>query len=554
MKNFIEKRYKLLIGIIFVLFVALRIGGLTIPYHQDEYKWPLYAEEKIFAPGSVPHPPLTEFIYRVVGKQIGLDNFRFIPFAFSIANFFLLTYLSKLIFDKRTSVLASVLYAISFFSVLASLQVDVDGAVMVFFTLIMMLGYYRMRANNFKINYLNLGLIIVGAVLGFLVKVSFAIAIAAIILDFAFEKKLFSDKKKVFKFALYIIGVVAALTLVLIGIKLIFPYFDLSKALKYWEHFARFKDRGWLQIFIQGAKALLFLSPLLIMPALFATRDSLRKLRPFILFVAVGLVFYFILFDFSLGALDRYLTFLIVPLVLITAAAFGRALEEGEKVRKSDYIFVALAGGLIIALQFAYHFVPHIYPKTEWLARIVTLRWNFLYPFSGGSGPLPFYVSFLFIGLIWVTSLLFAITAKRSPNTLRRGLFIILVLGIIYNGVFIEEFELGKINGSTRMLVRDLGAYIKSHDEVKDVLVYNDNGGFDIYRMGKYERRIYAVPDFASTYIPIFEKFKGHIMLVDIPRFNPQSIYGMYFATCDIVYEKESGYIGAAILSCGNKK
>jgi hypothetical protein len=104
------------------------------------------------------------------------------------------------------------------------------------------------------------------------------------------------------------------------------------------------------------------------------------------------------------------------------------------------------------------------------------------------------------------------------------------------------------------MLVRDLGAYIKSHDEVKDVLVYNDNGGFDIYRMGKYERRIYAVPDFASTYIPIFEKFKGHIMLVDIPRFNPQSIYGMYFATCDIVYEKESGYIGAAILSCGNKK
>jgi hypothetical protein len=117
MKNFIEKRYKLLIGIIFVLFVALRIGGLTIPYHQDEYKWPLYAEEKIFAPGSVPHPPLTEFIYRVVGKQIGLDNFRFIPFAFSIANFFLLAYLSKLIFDKRTSVLASFLYAISFFSV-----------------------------------------------------------------------------------------------------------------------------------------------------------------------------------------------------------------------------------------------------------------------------------------------------------------------------------------------------------------------------------------------------------------------------------------------------
>ncbi len=554
MKDFIERNYLWLVGLIFIIFLALRLGGVTIPYHQDEYKWPLYAEEKVFAPGSIPHPPLTEFIYRIVGQKIGLDNFRLIPLTFSIANFFLLAYLSKIIFDKRTSLISLLLFSISYFSVLASLMVDVDGAVMVFFLLLMMTGYMKLRAGSFDFkggDWKWLVVLVVAAILGFLVKVSFFIGISAVILDFAIEKRFFDNKKRLIKFGLYTLGVIAFLTVVLLGVKFIFPYFDLSKALKYWEHFARFKDRGWLQILIQGVKSLFYLSPLLILPPLFSNKETINKLRPFSLFVVIGLVFYFILFDFSVGALDRYLAFLIVPLVILSAKVFDQFVGNGEKIKKSDLVFVVVSSVLVFAIQFANHFVPYVYPKTDWINRVFDLKWNFLYPFSGGSGPLPFYVSFLFIGIIWGVCLLFVLVAKIDKGFIKRSLFIVAFLGILYNFVFIEEYQVGKINGSARFLVDDLSSYIKSNKNIKDVLVYNDNGGFNIYRMGKYERRIYAVPDFADTYIPIFQKFQGHIMLVNIPRFNPESLYGNYFASCEIVYEKESVYIGAAVLNCG---
>ena len=140
MISFISKKKEfVLLVLIFILFLGLHLPGIHIPYHQDEYKWVEYSHPEIIPPGSVPHPPLTELIYTKIGPLVGDNNFRLIPFFFGVLNFFLLYYLVKIIFNKKTALLSVSLFTISFYSLLASLIVDVDGAVMPFFFLLMCL-------------------------------------------------------------------------------------------------------------------------------------------------------------------------------------------------------------------------------------------------------------------------------------------------------------------------------------------------------------------------------------------------------------------------------
>ena len=97
MEDFTNKKSWILVVILLVLFVGLHLPALHFPYHQDEYKWVFYSHPEITPPGTVPHPPLTEFISTKIGPVLGDLNFRFIPFFFGILNFFLIFYLAKVI-------------------------------------------------------------------------------------------------------------------------------------------------------------------------------------------------------------------------------------------------------------------------------------------------------------------------------------------------------------------------------------------------------------------------------------------------------------------------
>src|SRR3989344_1385402 len=130
---------------LFILFLVIRSPGLRLPYHQDEYKWPIIVNPALTEPGGIPHPPVGEFIYREFGRIAGYDNFRYVPFAFSILNFFLLFYLVKNIFNTKTAFWSVFLFSISFYSLLASLMVDTDGAIMPFFFLVMTIAYYKVK-------------------------------------------------------------------------------------------------------------------------------------------------------------------------------------------------------------------------------------------------------------------------------------------------------------------------------------------------------------------------------------------------------------------------
>lgn len=539
----LQKKEIIILGAIFALFVALHLPGLSLPYHQDEYKWPIIVNPELTEPGGIPHPPVGEAIYRHFGKIVGYDNFRIIPFVFGILNFFLLFYLVRNIFRVKTALWSVFLFFTSFYSLLATLMVDTDGAVMPFFFLILSIAYFELKKRNFQ-SLIWIALLLLGAVGGFLVKASFIIAIGAFVLDFVIEKGVFSDKKKFLKYLFYCIGFGVVLISALLLSKLIFPSFNLQSSVQYWEHFAKLSDRGWLQTFIQFSKIILYTSPLLILPAFLSTREIWQKTRPFFLFIFIGLFFYLFAFDFSIGALDRYFQFLIIPLCIISGAVFASA-PLLRKERGWGEVVLLLLSFLIFLLQFLPHFVPPLYPKTEWLSRVIQLKWNFLFPFTGGSGPTGFYISFLFMALIWLICLVYLKKKAILP---------ILILGILYNGVFIEEYLFGKINGSPYPLFTEAKEFIIENKEIKKVVVYNDIGGYEIRQIGKYQRRLYAAPQFEATYKDFFNNFSGHILYIDIPRIGDNNFYSNYLNSCKNIYEQKDKYITAKILKCDKLK
>lgn len=551
-----KKEIAVFLGII-VLFFALRLPGLSIPYHQDEYKWSLYSEAIVYEPGSVPHPPLTEFIYVYGGRMVGFENFRYIPFFFAVINLFLVFYLAQKLFDNKTALWSAFLFAFSFYSVLASLTVDVDGAVIPFFFLLSLIGYINIRENNFqnlKSNWKWLTLLVVGLLGGFLIKVVFVLQIAAIALDFAIEKNVFADRKKILKYIGYGFGLIIVLVLILLSIKFIFPFFDLSKAVRYWKHFAVWDGRGWFQTGIQFVKAILYTSPLLILPALLINKEIWKKTRFFFFFICFALFFYLVAFDFSLGALDRYFGLLAMPLSIISGAVLARYFSSikdvKEKVSKLEIIFFIIVSLIITVIQFFNHYVPPHHPKSDWINRALSFKWNFLFPFSGGSGPTGFYVSFVFMALIWIVTIVLVVSAFRKKELVTKVLFGIFILGLFYNAVFVEEYLFGKINGSPYRLFQNAKQEIINNSDIKHVIVYNDIGGWEIQRTGKYFRRMYANPQFEEEYKGILNNFNGHILFINIPRIYEDSFYMRYINSCKTIFFESEKYIEGRVLDC----
>jgi len=551
--RFFRGREWLLIGLLVITFVAIRLPGTDLPLHQDEYKWPMIVNPAIPSDTEIPHPPLSQFIYRTAGYIVGFDvHFRFVPLFFGTLNLLLLYYFMRMQFGKKEAVIASLIWIFSYFSVLASLMVDTDGEIMPFFFLLALIGYYKSKNAHHGDKWKGITLLVVSSVLGFFIKVSFLLAIFAIGADFFWSKKgsmKVLDMVKYFGYA--VLSGVVLVALLVIAQK-IFPFFSLKTSLTYWEHFWA-TDRNWFQTAIQCAKAVLYTSPFLILVPFLAPREIWNKLRVLVFFITGALFFYVILFDFSIGALDRYMQFLILPLTIIVGVVIGKVLSRYDKRTKEFILLGTLVGFILIILQFIPHYIPPLHPKSEWVSRALSLRWNFVYPFSGGSGPLGFYVSFLFMALAWIISLVATVFAFFRPHIRKFVIVFLLVIGFVYNVVFIEEYLFGYINGSAPRLLTNAVVYIQKNPDIDMVTVYNDNGGNEIRAIGKYRKRLYVDPKFdLDIKVATLNEFKEHYFVLDVPRLDPTSVYQKYFDSCKVIYKQTDRKMSATVYDCRN--
>ncbi len=540
------------------LFLFVRLPGLDLPYHQDEWKNVETASNIEDAGKFYAHPPLFQMIFVAAHEIFGADYFRVLPLLFAAASAILLYFVVRNRADKTAGFLAVGIYSICSYGILGSLVPDVDGAILPFFFLLAVLFYDKWKSSSGSKKKLWLAATLAILTVGFLVKLNFILVIGALVLDYLWDERKNLSVKKILGLGALTLFFGLLYTGILYLIGYVYPAFDLSIMFGHAGQFSEDIARNWIQIAVQGSKAIFYLSPLLVVPVLFISREIADKFKVFILYLVIGGIFYFIVFDFSRGALDKYLMYAVIPLAAIVGGIFARLFKSHNDLSK--WRAPLLVGIGLSALLYWLNFLPHevlpLYPKILWFTRVLHGEWAILNPFHGGSGPLGFYISFLFIGMSFIFTIVLGLVGLLKKEWRGGIALVILITGLTYNAVFAEELLVGKINGSSQKVLEEAIDYIGKNNLITKVLTYNDTGAGLLQRQNKYSGRIYATPDSEEGYKKLFAKHQalgGHFLVVGIPPLGPSSFYGKFFAECDSLFATTSGKITANVYECKSK-
>ncbi|MFA6404788.1 MAG: glycosyltransferase family 39 protein [Candidatus Paceibacterota bacterium] len=558
--RFIKKwRFVILIALV---FLVLRLPAIHYPYHQDEWKNVATSETIEGAGRFFAHPPLMQIAFVTAYDIFGENNFRIFPLLFSIASGILLFLIVRNRTDKKIATWVIVLFTICFYNIFGSVVPDVDGAIIPFFFLLSVYFYDLFNKSEDKNKWKWFVLLTVSILFGFLIKLNFILVIGVLIIDYIWSNWKQFTIRKIGLVSMVTIGFSLLYIISLSFFEAIYPAFSINIMLGHANQFADGLGRNWLQIIVQAVKAIFYLSPLLIIPLLFITKEIFNRTRIFFIYIILGLLFYIVLFDFSRGALDKYLMFLIVPLSIIVGMILSNIFEKIDikniwKTLRIPIIIGAVLSVVLILTNFLPHEVLPLYPKTLWFSRVLDGQWLMLNPFNGGSGPLGFYVSFMFIVVSFVISITLGIVALFKKQWRVAIMSILIITGMTYNIIFAEEYLFGKLNGSATRVLNESVNYIKENDSIKSVLSYNDIGNQYLSPIGKYGGRIYAIPESESGYREKFAKhvaLGGHFLVVGIPPLGQESFYGKFFNKCNILFDTSSKAIVGSVYDCSNNK
>ncbi len=538
-----------------LLFVLIRLPGLALPYHQDEWKTARGVELGASGTSGLYHPPLTQLFFQGAGAVFGADHLRLLPLLFGVLSAALLYQVLKKLADEKTALLGLFLYAFSAANVWASLQLDTDGVILPTFFLLTVLVYWRAQVAVGRSRWWWILATIGALLLGLMVKLSFILVIGVILVDFVWRQWSAGHRRPILYALGGLVGLAALFVAGLLVVRALYPAFSISGMISHALSYVRFGGRGYLQIIVQGLKAVMYLSPLGFAAALWARTDVWRKLRIFWLYIVFGFIFYFILFDFSQGALDKYLLFLIVPLVVISSLVLAPVLaRHNSKILRRGIGWGTFLAMALIGLNFVSQNLIPLYPKTAWFGEVLSGRWNVLTPFMGGSGPLGYYISFLFIGVSFILVAGLIVLGWFKPQWRLSLAIVLIITSFAYNAIFIEELLFGKINGSAPAVLRQNLAYLAGSPAAAPVLTYGDVGAFELTTMGKYGGRFYAAPQYEEAHQKLFSQFQGDYLVVNLPPLNPDSFYGRFFANCQIRFEAISNKVSGRIYSCPKPK
>lgn len=546
MTNFIKNNKWLLI--IFAIFIFTRFLGLGQIYHQDEYRWAMQVDPQIN--DTSPHPPLTKYFLRTTGLLFGFEHLRIGVLFFSILNFWLIYLVSlRLTGQKKIALMAAGLFTINIYSLISSLQIDIDGAVLPFFILLAYYAYLQILENKKTQKWLIVfGVAVVG---GFLTKLSFLLFIGALIIDWLFN--IYHSKEKIsFKI---IFKKTWPWAMGFLAIAVSFYYFYTTwfgVVVEYARHFQslNFASRAYFDLAFKIFKSFVWLSPLLALPVLFAffKKDTLKRYRIWFVYLFLNLIFYLVLFDFSTLTIERYFMFLIIPSVLISSQVLSDFLDK-QRIGKNFYV---MAVAVFILVSYTILSLPHdvipLNPKEAYVERLRTLDFGFLIPFTGGSGPSGFYFSAWFILLAWAVvgiSLLGAVLSKKKNNLF---LAIFIVFGVGYNLIFSVEYLFGSIYGSVDKVAKETIEYVNSNKVVKGVITYYDIGAYYLRLSGKYDSRFYTAQK--RDYTPKITNYRGQYMIVDFPAIEKDGRYWPLISRCPLLKKFQDKKVESYVFDC----
>ena len=533
---------------------------LHLIYHQDEHKWARIVNPFFGIQGESVHPPFTEIVFHYFGQMFGYINLRWLILIFAIFCFWLIYKIASEQYGKRSAIFSLLLFAIIPYNIIANIQVDIDGAILPFWILLTFFSFTKIDFYNLKNNKQAkkwLAVFIVALLGGFLTKISFTLILLGLFFIFLHKYNLRPNYKLVVKLLLIVIGTILVFGIILWLAHIVYPELSSFRFLEYVTHFSlfNFSKRNYFQVLFLMAKVFFLLSPFLLL--LLNIKKNWQRHEFWLWYIVSGLLFYLVLFDFSNRTIDRYMMFLILPLVFIGGNILSSWFDEIKPLSnfaKKSFL-VSFTALLVMAFWsiLSYNAVLPLVPKIAYIENIKNFNLNFLLPFSSGSGPIGFYMSVKFIAIFFVLSLLAVLFYKFSIGKIK----IIMLAGfisiaLIYCLVFDFELAYGLAYGLPDKVAHKILTEAVSNRDIADVITYNDTGAYELAFAGKYKARFYTQPIFENSSVGRMKENKGYYTVLDFPEINKQTVFWQYLQSCETIFYSQDKKINGYIFNCQN--
>lgn len=422
-----------ILGFLFGIFLLTRLPATSKYLWYDLSTWGaemFYVTPMPYTYHYIPHMPLGAYIYKLSTLVFGTTSFgmNLVPILFSIPLLYLVYAFARNIGGDEAGLFAAGISVLGFYPYLASIQVDMDGAIIALLLTSMLFLYHRERDSLRPRTAVAIG--VLAAVIALLrLPVAF-LALSIMGLHYLYEHRRLKPKRLVHK-AWHSFWPVGIAFIAVFGVALLYLYSQIPETIINIIRYAGGSRKRDLTSILLLGYALVLMTPLVFGFLLrLGAGPKKEKGGPgmslFLLWV--GIYVLALLVAKGDGDLPRYFTPAIPALCILT----GTFLAERYRERALD-LRIVLGGAIAVLLVLICWtlLVPFAPPAnaSDLLARLLGLRWNFLFVYFGSS-MLPIYVPFLAVlctyGLALLGGLLFMLT--RRAHGLH--LFLIVMLGL----------------------------------------------------------------------------------------------------------------------------
>ncbi|TAL58516.1 MAG: glycosyltransferase family 39 protein [Nanoarchaeota archaeon] len=529
-------------------FVIVRLPSFWLGLAEDEQVWTLSSMvPNGFQYAVIEHPPLTTFLYSLVGFSGNWRLLHIIPLIFSVGIFIFAVLLARKYYGKTAAIWTAAIMTVSTWAILAAAQVDMDGSVVPFWGIASLYffleGLEKKSVKNYVLSGIFLGI-------GFWAKTSLILFLGSFFLYTLWL--IFIEKKAYRQFISS--GLVYLISL---GIYALFPLYSFITHDPLYaitqqhasEYFNNFFSQNLLSVFSIMVQAIVLMSPLLLFLFLYSLIKPGKKDVIFFIVPIVYVFFYLFIATPSFRPFERYW----MPAIPFMAILGGKTISNWN-LKKPDYIKI-IAGSVVILAIFtllSLFLRPELFPvhpKELYISKVLSLQWNFLFPFHGASGPLGFFIPFWAIPVAFVVCA-FCLFMIWKNKLFKPAAIIFLSVAIGINLFMDSEFLLSTTTPNINSVQSQVTSYALSHDLKKPIYIYEGTAHYFLNHTDVSVTEFNAVD---RDNKPLFDEIKngGTVLVVDFPSATRDSAMWQTLMTCKTDYKViEKGHDIGYVFTC----
>jgi hypothetical protein len=552
--------YKKLFLIILLILTLIRLFGVNMPIVDDETNYIGWISD----PGDYitvnpftthPHPPLGPWLFYGASKLFGSSTqiFRLIPLVLWIINSFLIFSMVKEEYNEKIAFFSSLFFGLSYYSVLMSLQIDVEGSLLVTSFLAISLFYLKYQRTKKTHNLIFAGLALG---MGLFTKLSAFFILPTIALHSLISIKNKSILKSIISFENIKKTLFETSIIVFFGL-LVFSIFPLLMPEIFEKMISHSSHYYGLNFSLLAISMFIFWStPLLLGLSLCETLKLERKNSFWIIWLISIFSIYTFLISGRLGTqsvsggitdYSRHFMNLLVPLSVLS----GIFISKLKWRMHTFYTF-----GILTLIFTSIFFIINKQTTTilardfsTYLNAITQFNFNFFFSFLTSSGNFLLINMWIFV-IIFLTSLILILIYYFSPKKYTSLTLILFIsLGIAFNIFLVSEY-LGPVTSPNfENTYYDLVQEISQNNSIT---YYVNDEGFLLYLnkfQNKNEKNVHYIGKYAET-LPMKIIPNDKFILLSLPDPNLHEIIQSKYpcVTEKKIYSKNT--IVANILVC----